>query len=236
MKSRPVKSVSSGDAVSKAARVLVVGDTVVSEQGLATIVGRDERYVVCGAAHTYRDTNNIIRQQQPDVLLIEPFLENQDGIRWIKDLATEFPRTHIVIVSRQSEQTYAERALCAGASGYWMKNSSAEELMRAIEVVLTGEIYVSPLIASRAVQQFAGRKRNIPERLDILSDRELAVFSFLAAGRGIGQIAQHFGISRRTVESHCENIKRKLGYTDAEALRRGASELLGATPYSERHS
>jgi len=54
------------------------------------------------------------------------------------------------------------RALRAGASGYWMKNSSAEELMRAIEVVLSGEIYVSPLITSRAVQRFAGRKRNIP--------------------------------------------------------------------------
>jgi DNA-binding NarL/FixJ family response regulator len=232
MRSRPVKSVSSGDAVSKAARVLVVGDTVVSEQGLAAIVGRDKRYVVCGAAHAYRDANDMIRQQQPDVLLIEPFLEHHDGVRWIKDLAIELPRTHILIVSRQSEETYAERALRAGASGYWMKNSSAEELIRAIEVVRSGEIYVSPLIASRAVQQFAGRKRSIPGRLDVLSDRELGVFSLLAADRGIGQIAQQLGISRRTVESHCENIKAKLGYPNAEALRRGARDLLGATAHS----
>ena len=68
----------------------------------------------------------------PDLLLIEPFLEERDGILWIKDIATEFPRTRILIVSRKSEQIYAERALRAGASGYWMKNSSAEELMRAI--------------------------------------------------------------------------------------------------------
>src|SRR5439155_6163026 len=127
------------------------------------------------------------------------------------------------------------RALRAGASGYWMKNSSAEELMRAIEVVLSGEIYVSPLITSRAVQRFAGRKRNIPGQLDVLSDRELAVFSLLAAERRIGQIGQELGISRRTVESHCENIKAKLGYADAEALRRGAHELLGAAHHSRRH-
>jgi len=181
-----VKSVSSRAAESKAARVLVVGDTVVSEQGLAAIVGRDKRYLVCGAAHTYRHANDMIRQHRPDVLLIEPFLEHHDGVRWIKNLATEFPRTHILIVSRQSEQTYAERGLRAGASGFWMKNSSAEELMRAIEAVLSGEIYVSPLIASRAVKQFAGRERSIPNQLKVLSDRELAVFSLIAGGEGVG--------------------------------------------------
>ena len=213
-------------------RIVVIGDTVISETGMATLVARDKRYLVCGAAHTFHEANNIIRQHRPDVLLIEPFLEHQDGIRWIKDLARELPRTRILIVSRQAEQIFAERALRAGASGYWMKNSSAEELMRAIAVVVSGEIYVSPLIASRAVQQFAGRKRNIPGQVGVLSDRELAVFSLLAAERRIGEIGQELGISRRTVESHCENIKAKLGYADAEALRRGAHELLGAAHHS----
>jgi DNA-binding NarL/FixJ family response regulator len=235
MRSRPTKPGSSLNAGAGPCRIAVVGDTVVSEQGLAAIVARDKRYLVCAAAHTFQEANNIIRQHRPEVLLIEPFLEHQDGIRWIKDLATEFPRTRIVIVSRQSEQTYAERALRAGASGYWMKNSSAEELMRAVEVVLTGEIYVSPLIASRAVQQFAGRKCNIPRQLDVLRDRELAVFSLIAGGEGVGQIARELGISRRTIESHCENIKTKLGYADAEALRRGAREVLVRLPRSEWH-
>ena len=107
--------------------------------------------------------------------------------------------------------------------------------MRAIAVVLCSEIYVSPLIASRAVQQFAGRKRSVPGQLDVLSNRELAVFSLLAADRRIAEIAQQLGISRRTVESHCENIKTKLGYTDAKAIRRGARELLGATPHLGRN-
>ena len=235
MKSQPKKSVSSSGAVSTAARVVVVGDTVVSEQGLSAIVGRDKRYVVCGAAHTFSHANEIIRGQQPDLLLIEPFMENRDGIRWIKDLATELPRTRILIVSRQSEQIYAERALRAGASGYWMKNSSAEELMRAVEVVLRNEIYVSPLIASSAIERFAGRGRDIPGDLGVLSDRELAVFWLIAAGKGCGQIAREIGISRKTVESHCENIKRKLSYADAHALKRGARELLGESPHRKQH-
>jgi DNA-binding NarL/FixJ family response regulator len=191
---------------------------------MAAIVGRDKRYQVCGAAHTFAAANTLVRQHRPDVLLIEPFLENRDAIRWIKDLAMEFPHTRILVVSRQSERTYAERALRAGASGYWMKNSSVEELMHAIETVLAGEIYASQAFTSQAMRKLAGG-RNLPRGLDALSDREMAVFSLIAAEHGIGQIAEELGISRKTVETHCEHIKLKLGYPDAEALHRGAREI-----------
>jgi len=209
-------------------RVVAVGDTIISEQGLVAIIGRDARYRVCGAAHTFDEANKLVRQHRPDLLLIEPFLENRDAIRWIKDLAIEFPRIRILVISRQSEWTYAERALCAGASGYWMKNSSVPELMHAIETVLAGEIYASQAITSFAMQKFAGG-RNLPRGIDVLSDREMAVFSLIAAGHGTGQIAKELGISRKTVETHCEHIKLKLGYPDAEALHRGARESLGTS-------
>lgn len=205
---------------------MAVGDTIIGEQGLVAIIGRDPRYCICGAAHTFEEANKLVRQHRPDVLLIEPFLENRDAIRWIKDLATEFPRIRILIVSRQSERTYAERALCAGASGYWMKNSSVEELMHAMETVLAGEIYASRVITSVAMHKFAGR-RNHPPGLDVLSDRELAVFALIASGHGVGQIAKELGISRKTVESHCEHLKLKLGFPTADALKRGARELFG---------
>ena len=204
---------------------MAVGDTIISQQGLVAIIGRDPRYRVCGAAHTFEEANRLVRQHLPDVLLIEPFLENRDAIRWIKDLASEFPRIRILVVTRQCERTYAERALRAGASGYWMKNSSVEELMRAIETVLAGDIYASRAVTSVAMHKFAG-DRNRPPGLDVLSDREVAVFALIAAGHGRSQIAKELGISCKTVESHCEHIKLKLGYRDAEALRRGARELL----------
>lgn len=221
-KSAPVR------AATKPCRVVAVGDTIISEQGLIAIIGRDPRYYVCGAAHTFEEANKLIRQHRPDVLLIEPFLEHRDAIRWIKDLAMEFPGVRILVVSRQSEGTYAERALCAGASGYWMKNSSVKELMQAIETVLAGEIYASRAITSVAMHKFAGG-RNLPPGLDVLSDREMAVFSLIAAEHGVGQIAKELGISRKTVETHCEHIKLKLGYPDANALHRGARELLGTS-------
>ena len=212
----------------KPVRVVVAGDTCVSAQGLATIVGRDKRYKVCGRAHGFYDAGELIRKHRPDVLLIEPFLEDRDGIWWIKGLATEFPRTRILIVSRQSEQIYAQRGLHAGAAGYWMKNGSERELLRAVETVAAGKIYVSPLIASLALEKFAHREI-LPKGLGVLTDREQAVFALIAAEQGVGRIAKTLGISRTTVETHCQNIKSKLRYPNAEALKRGARELFGRT-------
>jgi DNA-binding NarL/FixJ family response regulator len=153
-----VRKSATARAVFALCRVVVIGDTCVSEEGMATIVGRDKRYYVCGHAHGFYDAGELIRKQQPDVLLIDPFLEDRDGIRWIKDLTTEYPRIRILIVTGQSEWLYAERALHAGAAGYWMKNGSADELLRAVETVAGGGIYVSPLVASLALEKFAHRK------------------------------------------------------------------------------
>src|SRR6266478_4609131 len=84
-----------GSGLPKQARVVVVGDTCVSEEGMAAIVGRDKRYHVCGSTNGFYDADELIRQHRPDVLLIEPFLQDRDGIRWIKDLAAEHPQTQI---------------------------------------------------------------------------------------------------------------------------------------------
>ena len=212
-----------------------MGDTCVTTQGMAAIVGRDKRYYVCGGAHGFYDAGELIRKHQPDVLLIEPFLEDRDGIRWIKDLATQFSQTRILIVSRQSERVYAERALRVGAAGYWMKNGSAEELMRAVEAVAAGQIYVSPLIASLALERFTHREV-LPQDVKLLTHRELAVFALIAAEQSVGRIAKKLGISRTTVETHCQHIKLKLGYPNAEALKSGARESLGRTTRSRQSS
>lgn len=211
---------------SKPLRVVVVGDTCVSEAGMATIVRRNKRYKISGGAHGFYDAGELIRQHRPDILLLEPFLEDRDGILWIKELAKEYPETRILIVSRQSERIYAERALHAGAAGYWMKNGSAEELMHAVDTVAAGKIYASPAITALAMQRFANRA-DLPRGIDALSDRELAVFSLIAAHHRPGEIAKELGISRKTIETHCEHIKQKLGYHNSEELKRGARELLG---------
>jgi DNA-binding NarL/FixJ family response regulator len=165
----------------------------------------------------------LVEKHQPDLIVIEPFLGHHDGIFLLKQLAARFPRMRILVVSRQPEEIYAERALRAGASGYWMKTGTREELIRAIDTVLGGELYVSPRIALRAVHEVVEQPATHPNAPH-LTDRELHVFALTGAGFGTSRIAQELGISPRTVETYHEHIKVKLGYCDAAALHQGARD------------
>jgi DNA-binding NarL/FixJ family response regulator len=205
--------------------VFIADDSTVAREGLAAIIRRDLGYTVCGLATDERATRELTEKHQPDLLVIEPFLGHHDGIFLLKQLAARIVRTRILAVSRQPEEIYAERALRAGASGYWMKTSTREELIRAIHTVLAGELYVSPRIALRAVHEVVDRPARNHKVLN-LTDRELHVFTLSGAGLGTSRIAQELGISPKTVETYHEHIKLKLGYRDADALRRGARQWL----------
>ena len=206
--------------------VVIADDSTVAREGLVAIIRRDLGYAVCGLATDERATRELTEKHQPDLLVIEPFLGHYDGIFLLKQLAARFPRARILAASRQPEEIYAERALRAGASGYWMKTSTREELIRAIDTVLAGELYVSPRIALRAVHEVVDRRATHP-KIPNLTDRELHVFALSGAGLGTSRIAQELGISPRTVETYHEHIKLKLGYRDANELRRGAREWFG---------
>jgi DNA-binding NarL/FixJ family response regulator len=203
--------------------VVIADDSTVAREGIAAIIHRDLGYTLCGLAIDERATRELMEKHQPNLLVIEPFLGHHDGIFFLKQLAARFPRTLILAVSRQPEEIYAERALRAGASGYWMKTATREELIRAIDTVLAGELYVSPRIALRAVHEIVDRPVTHP-KVPNLTDRELHVFALSGAGLGTSRIAQELGISPKTVETYHEHIKLKLGYRDADALRRGARE------------
>jgi len=203
--------------------VVIADDSAVAREGLVAIIRRDLGYTVCGLATDEKATRELTEKHQPDLLVIEPFLGHHDGIFLLKQIAARFPRARILAVSRQPEEIYAQRALRAGASGYWMKTSTQKELIRAIDTVLAGELYVSPRIALRAVHEVVDRPTAHP-KIPNLTDRELHVFALSGAGLGTSRIAQELGISPRTVETYHEHIKLKLGYGDANALRRGARE------------
>lgn len=203
--------------------VVIADDSTVAREGLVAIIRRDLGYTVCGLATDERATRELTEKHQPDLLVIEPFLGHHDGIFLLKQIAARFPQARILAVSRQPEEIYAERALRAGASGYWMKTSTQKELIRAIDTVLAGELYVSPRIALRAVHEVVNRPAAHPKAPN-LTDRELHVFALSGAGLGTSRIAQELGISPKTVETYHEHIKLKLGYRNAGALRRGAQE------------
>jgi len=210
--------------------VVIADDSTVAREGLAAIIRGHLGYALSGLATDKGTTNELMEKHQPDLLLIEPFFGQHDGIFLLKELAGRFPRTRILVISKQPEQIYAERALRAGASGYWMKTRTREELIRAIDTVLAGELYVSPAVALLAVHKLTDHPAAHSRAAD-LTDRELHVFALSGAGFGTSRIAKELGISPRTVETYHEHIKLKLGYPDADALHQGAREWFGLSQH-----
>ena len=176
-----------------------------------------------------RATRELTEKHQPDLLVIEPFLGHHDGIFLLKQLAARFRRAGFSLY-RDSLRKFMQNVRCARApQGYWMKTSTREALLRAIDTFLAGELYVSPRIALRAVHEVVDRRATHP-KVPNLTDRELHVFSLIGAGFGTTRIAQELGISPKTVETYHEHIKLKLGYVDAGALHQGAREWFGSAP------
>ena len=207
---------------SRRPRIVVADDSTVAREGIAAII-RELPCALCGLATDQQSTTKLLEEHHPDLLLVEPFFGNRDGIFFLKELAGRFPETRILVVSKQQEEIYAERALRAGASGYWVKTGTREELIHALETVLAGELHVSPGIALVAVHRLIENPAAYRHASN-LTDRELHVFGLIGAGFGTNRIAKELGISPRTVETYDEHIKIKLGYPDAEALRRGARD------------
>jgi DNA-binding NarL/FixJ family response regulator len=204
------------------AQLLIVDNSAVCREGIRAIIGRDRRFGLCDPAPHKEGVVDLVKRHNPGLILIEPFGPGRDGVMLIKELAARFPQTRILAVSQHPEEIYAERILRAGASGYWMKSGASEELIRAIETVLSGELYLSPRMAFLAIRELVASSHGKRSPIGGLSDRELHIFGLIGAGHGAGRIAEELGISRKTVETHQGNIKIKLSYRDARELREGA--------------
>jgi DNA-binding NarL/FixJ family response regulator len=138
-------------------------------------------------------------------------------------LRVEHPEIKVLVFSQYDELIFAERTLRAGALGYVMKENATEELLRAIQKILAGDIYVSERLAATFVRRSLERKPSVSHTgIERLSDRELQVFQLIGASYSTREIADEFHLSVKTIETHRENIKSKLGLENATELNRFA--------------
>jgi DNA-binding NarL/FixJ family response regulator len=133
----------------------------------------------------------------------------------------------ILVVSQFDEMVYAERAMRAGAQGYVMKEQAAQEVIAAIRTILAGGIHASPRISALALRRMVeARPQTGGGGVESLTDRELEVFQLLGAGLSTKQIAAQLSLSIKTIETHRQSIKHKLGLQGAGELVRQATEWL----------
>jgi DNA-binding NarL/FixJ family response regulator len=204
-------------------RILLVEDHPVVRHGLANLIDDEADLAVCGGAESCEQAISLVESSRPDVVLIDITLPDGSGLDLIKQLHETWPDLPLLALSMHDETLFAERVLRAGARGYVMKKEAMEKLLTAIRRVLAGEVHVSEKMASRMVQKLIDRSgAKTPAGLESLSDREFEVFNLIANGVGPSEIARRLGLSVRTIETHREHIKEKLGLKSGTELTRHA--------------
>lgn len=194
-------------------------------QGLASLIDDEPDLSVCGGAESPDEAIQQVAIAHPDVVVVDIGLGNESGLDLIKRLHHEHPSLPLLALSMHDESLYAERALRAGALGYIMKKEAMDKVMTAIRCVLGGEIFISPRMASRVVNKLLDKRGVQPNSpLEQLTDREFQVFSLISKSVGPTEIAARLDVSVKTVETHREHIKSKLGLKSGPELTRFALE------------
>ncbi|MFP4502847.1 MAG: response regulator [Candidatus Hydrogenedentota bacterium] len=202
-----------------ATRVLVVDDHSVVREGLAAILGSDPAFEVCGLAGTAAEALRLAEEVQPDIITLDLRLRDDNGgLSLLKSFRQQHKAVKVLVNSVCDEQIYAERCLRAGAAGFINKGASKEELLDALRQVEQGKVYLSGDATDQMLRkQFMGQT-SIEPAVNQLSNREIEVFEKLAEGRSMQEIADQLCLSVKTVESHRENIKDKLGFESSREL------------------
>jgi DNA-binding NarL/FixJ family response regulator len=204
-------------------RVLLVDDHPFMRAGLAQLIERQADLCVGGEAGNPAEALRELARAPLDLVLSDITMPGRSGLEFIKDLHAAHPKLPILVVSMHDETLYAERLLRAGARGYIMKEAGGEALLLAIRQVLSGQVYLSPRMSGRILEELSARKpRGSSSPIEQLSDREFEIFQLMGRGATTRDIAAQLKISPKTVDVHRAHIKEKLALPDATALVRHA--------------
>jgi len=208
------------------ARIMIVDDHPMMRDGLTMRISSQADMEVCGEAATEDEAVELVKQLSPDLVIVDISLQSGDGIELIKRIKALNPTVKMLVVSAFQESLYAERAMRIGALGYLNKQESNEKLIHAIRTVLKGERYASVELTQRLVAQALGKRSETQSPIEQLTDRELEIFRLIGAGISTGAIAEQLFLSTHTIDTHRENIKRKLGTKSGAELNRLAIQTV----------
>jgi two-component system, NarL family, nitrate/nitrite response regulator NarL len=204
----------------KRIKLLLVDDHPVVRRGISSCLARHEHLQVVGEAANGEEAIAKSRELIPDIVLMDIDMPEMNGLTVTELLRKEFPKVKVLVLSMHSNSEYVMRIIQSGASGYVLKEAPTEELVRAIEIVDSGEAFFSPEVARVALNKYVrGSAENAGAQL---TNREREVLVQIAEGLSNKEIANKLGVGVRTVETHRERIMRKLNIHSVAGLTKFA--------------
>jgi DNA-binding NarL/FixJ family response regulator len=197
-------------------RIVIADDQALVRSGFRMIVDARADLEVVGEAEDGVQAVALVRELEPDVILLDIRMPNLDGIEATKRIVDGGSATRILVLTTFDLDEYVHGAIRAGASGFLLKDVRPAELVDAIRVVAAGNALLSPAAVGTLLERYGSTGADAEERkvIDALTDRELQILRLLAAGLSNGEIAEALVVGETTVKTHVSNLLRKLGVRD----------------------
>lgn len=217
------------------ARVVVVDDQTVVREGIVMLLGLLPGIEVVGSGGDGEEAVRLVAELAPDVVLMDLRMPRVDGAEATRRIRAEHPGTQVVVLTTFADDDSLFPALRAGARGYLTKDAGGDEIVRAVEDVLSGDAGLSPRIQRRLLERFSEPEQ--PEQPapmeppDGLTARETEVLVLIAEGMTNQEIAREMRVSPATVKTHINNLFAKTGLKDrAQAVRYAYRHGLAKSP------
>ena len=200
-------------------RIVVADDHQIVRSGFTALLGTQPDFTVVGTAEDGAEAVRVCAETVPDVVLMDVRMPGVDGIEATRQLASPgSDRPRIVILTTFDLDEYVYDALCAGASGFLLKDVTAEQLFHAVRVIAAGEALLAPTVTRRLISEFARQRPRTDSLratgLETLTPRETQVLRLVAEGLSNPEIAARFTVTEETVKTHVSRILAKLGLRD----------------------
>jgi DNA-binding NarL/FixJ family response regulator len=207
-------------------RVVLVEDHTILRHGLRSLLTATGDMEIVGEAGDGQSAIRCILEEQPDLVLLDLNMPMMDGFSVIHAVKRQYPKAKILTLTMHDDDSYVLDAFKAGADGYCLKSAGHEELMTAVNAVLSGNRYISPEISDSVLEGYLEANRTLKTQSDwdSITPREKEVLKMVAEGHKNKKIAEYLCISVKTVEKHRANMMRKLDRHSASALTAYAIE------------
>jgi DNA-binding NarL/FixJ family response regulator len=203
---------------SHSVRIVVADDQQIVRDGFAALLESQPDFTVVGTASDGEAATRVCRRLRPDVILMDVRMPGTDGIEATRELAADADRPRVLILTTFDLDEYVYDALRAGASGFLLKDVTAERLFDAVRIIAAGDALLAPNITRRLISEFAhqhpGPAATTIPRLEELTPREMDVLRLLAEGLSNPEIAARLVVTEETVKTHVSRVLRKLGLRD----------------------
>ena len=203
--------------MAKKTTIVLVDDHAVVRAGVRRLLEQEPLFEVIGEAESGEKAYQIFGELKPDVMVMDLSMPGMGGLEGIRRILMRYEKATILVLSMHEDLSFANQALKLGAKGYLTKNTLADDLVKSIEAVTQGDVFLSDEIAKKmAMQSISGNQDPVHE----LSAREFEIFRLLAEGLDIDAIASTLNISSKTVSNYQTMIKQKLNInTPIELIR-----------------